>query len=163
MKQPPGAHLAQLNVATALDELDSDRLAGFMAAIRGVNKRAELSPGFVWRLQDEFGAATGIRARNDPRLVVNLSVWATAEDLERFVWGTVHAKVYAKKAKWFEPPKAHHLVMWWVPIGHRPSLEEALEQLDRLDAEGPSADAFGWESLPGVQLWRTRRCAREPA
>jgi hypothetical protein len=44
MEQPEGTHLAQLNVATAIDELDSDRLADFMAAIRGINKRAELSP-----------------------------------------------------------------------------------------------------------------------
>ncbi len=159
MEQPDGTHLAQLNVATAIDDLDSDRLNGFMAAIRGVNKRAEMSPGFVWRLQDEIGAATGIQARNDPRLIVNLSVWATAEDLEHFVWGALHKKVYAKKAKWFAPPKAHHLVMWWVPIGHRPSLKEALARLDQLDAQGATADAFGWESLPNVQLWRTQRCA----
>ena len=159
MEQPDGTHLAQFNVATAIDDLDSDRLTGFMAAIRGVNKRADMSPGFVWRLQDEIGAATGLSARNDPRLIVNLSVWATAEDLERFVWGAMHAKVYARKAKWFAPPKAHHLVMWWVPVGHEPSLEEALARLDQLDVQGPAADAFGRESLSNVQLWRSQRCA----
>jgi hypothetical protein len=52
MNQPAGMHLAQFNVATAVDDLDSDRLRGFMAAIRGVNRRADRSPGFVWRLQD---------------------------------------------------------------------------------------------------------------
>jgi hypothetical protein len=96
--------------------------------------------------------------RGDRRLVVNLSVWTTPENLERFVWGTLHGKVYAKKAQWFEPPEAHHLVMWWVPAGHRPSLDEAVARLDRLDAEGPSAEAFGWESLPSARLWRTQRC-----
>jgi hypothetical protein len=157
--QPPGTHLAQFNVATAVDDLDSDRLAGFMAAIRGVNRRADRSPGFVWRLQHEIDAATGIQARNNPRLIVNLSVWATAENLEHFVWGSLHKKVYAKKGKWFAAPQSHHLVMWWVPIGQRPSLREAFDRLDRLDAQGPTADAFGWESLPSVQLWRTQRCA----
>jgi hypothetical protein len=35
-----------------------------------------------------------------------------------------------------------HLVLWWVPAGHRPSLEEARDRLHRLDVDGPRAGAF---------------------
>lgn len=37
-----------------------------------------------------------------------------------------------------------HFVMWWVPAGHRPSLEEALAKLDQLRVEGASDAAFDW-------------------
>ncbi len=32
--------------------------------------------------------------------------------------------------------------MWWVPAGHIPSIEEAIERLDRLRREGPTSEAF---------------------
>jgi hypothetical protein len=51
-----------------------------------------------------------------------------------------------------------HFVMWWVPAGYRPSLTEAKERLAHLTANGPSDHAFGWESVPAAQLWKTARC-----
>lgn len=158
MQQPPGTHLAQLNVARALDDLTSPLLADFVAALDRVNEVAERSPGFVWRLKDESGNATDIRADEDPRLIVNLSVWATAEDLERFVWNTIHARVYDKKTKWFAPMATPHLVLWWVPEGHRPTVEEGMERLRRLADHGETSEAFGWRHLPNVRQWMERRC-----
>ncbi len=159
MKQPSGTHLAQLNVATALDNLDSPRLAGFVGALDRINAVAERSPGFVWRLKDECGNATNIQTSENPRFIINLSVWETPADLEHFVWNTIHKRVYAKKAKWFEAPKGAYFVMWWVQAGHRPTAEEALARLDDLKANGPSERAFGWESLPNIELWKKQRCA----
>lgn len=158
MHQPPGKHLAQLNVARALDDLASSRLAGFMAALDGVNAIAERSPGFVWRLKDETGNATDIEVSDDPRMIVNLSVWETPAHLEEFVWKTIHARVYNKKVDWFEPMATPHLVMWWIKAGHQPTLDEAMQRLARLTKEGESDDAFGWSRLPNVRLWRERRC-----
>jgi hypothetical protein len=34
------------------------------------------------------------------------------------------------------------LVLWWVPEGHEPTLEEARERLDQLAEIGPSPYAF---------------------
>jgi hypothetical protein len=48
--------------------------------------------------------------------------------------------------------------MWWVPAAHLPTLEEAKERLEHLTANGPSDYAFGWESVPAAQLWKTARC-----
>jgi hypothetical protein len=159
MIQPPKMHLAQLNVARAVDDLESPRLADFMAALDGVNAIAERSPGFVWRLKSDAGNATDINVSDDARLIVNMSVWETPEHLEQFVWNTVHARVYGKKAKWFEAPATPHLVMWWVPIGHTPTTDEAMARLAHLTAHGASEHAFGWESLPNVKLWMSKRCA----
>ena len=46
--------------------------------------------------------------------------------------------------------------MWWVPAGHRPTIQEAIERLEHLKAHGASDHAFGWESLPSAQLWQDR-------
>jgi len=159
MDQPFGHHLAQLNVARALDDLDSPRLADFIGALDRVNELAERSPGFVWRLQDPVGNATSIKVTDDARFIVNMSVWETPADLEQFVWNTIHKRVYDKKSKWFEAMRTPHLVMWWVPTGHRPDVSEAMERLADLTAHGDSDRAFGWSRLPSVKLWMSKRCA----
>jgi hypothetical protein len=159
MKQPAGTHLAQLNVATALDDLDSERLADFVGALDKINATAERSPGFVWRLKDEGGSSIDIKTSENSRFIVNLSVWETPSHLEHFVWNTAHKHVYRKKANWFERPKNAYFVMWWVPEGHMPSAEEALDRLADLNADGPGERAFGWESLPNIKLRKREQCA----
>ncbi len=67
--------IAQLNVAIPRRPLDSPALAEFVAALAPVNALADAAPGFVWRLADESGDATSIRAFGDERLIVNMSVW----------------------------------------------------------------------------------------
>ena len=50
--------LAQLNIASMLQPLESPGMADFAANLERINALAEASPGFVWRLQDEAGDAT---------------------------------------------------------------------------------------------------------
>jgi Domain of unknown function (DUF3291) len=159
LSQPAGHHLAQLNVARALDSLESRRLSGFVRALDSVNAVAERSPGFVWRLQGDAGNALDVSIGDGPRFIVNMSVWESAEALEQFVWNTVHKNVYRRKAQWFESPSEPNFVMWWVPKGHQPTVAEAMAKLDSLRRDGPSADAFGWESLPQIKLWMQQQCA----
>ncbi len=159
IRQPPGTHLAQLNVGHIRYPTDDPRVAEFMGALDAVNALAERSPGFVWRLQSDAGNATDIKLTADPQFIVNLSVWETPEQLEHFVWNTVHKRFYQKKGNWFEPMQTPHFVMWWVPAGYLPTPQEALERLAHLTRHGPSEHAFGWESLPNIKLWMSQRCA----
>lgn len=159
MKQPPGTYLAQINVGRALDNIDSDTMSGFKNALAHVNAIADRSAGFVWRLQDDSGDATGVKTSDDPNFLINMSVWETSEAFEHFVWMTIHRKFYLRKADWFEPLKTPHFAMWWVDIGHRPTPEEGLARLERLRREGPGEAAFGWEALDGARHWREKRCA----
>ena len=159
IEQPPNTHVAQLNVAKAMDDLESDRLRDFVAALDRVNAVADRSPGFVWRLSDQDDDQSDMLASDDPRLLINLSVWETAEALETFVWQTIHKRVYEKRARWFEKPAQPHFVMWWVALGHIPTIDEGLERLDRLRVKGPTPDAFDWGALASTTLWRTARCA----
>lgn len=151
--------LAQLNIGYARHPLDDPRMADFMNNLDRINALAERSPGFVWRLQDESGNATGIGFGGpDPRLIHNMSVWESAEALEKFVWQTAHKRFYQRKAEWFDPHAGPYFVMWWIEDGHIPTTEEARERLEHLRAHGPSEFAFGWESLPNVKLWMSQRC-----
>ena len=40
-----------------------------------------------------------------------------------------------------------HFVMWWVPVGHKPTLVEALAKLEHLRSHCDSDDAFGWDYM----------------
>jgi Domain of unknown function (DUF3291) len=151
-------HLAQLNIGRLRYPADDPRVADFMNNLDLVNGIAERSDGFVWRLKSDSGNATDIRAYDDPQMIVNLSVWQSVAALERFVWQTVHKRFYGRRPEWFDRLEGPHLVLWWVLAGHLPSVEEAKERLKYLAAHGPSEYAFGWESVPAAQLWKTARC-----
>jgi len=150
-------HLAQLNIGRLRYPTDDPRMAGFMNNLDFVNAIAERTPGFVWRLKDESNNAIAIRPFADPEMAVNLSVWENIEALERFVWQTVHKRFYGQREKWFTKMEGPHAVMWWVDPGHVPTVSK--ERLEYLAARGPSDHAFGWESIPAAQLWKTARCA----
>ena len=151
-------HLAQLNIARAQYDLDDPRMSGFMDNLDRVNAVAERSKGFVWRLQDEAGDQT-VSPTDDPRLIVNMSVWETAEDLERFVFNTVHKRIYDRRDEWFPKMERPHFVMWRIPVGHLPTIDEAMTRLELLQTRGPSDEAFGWERLENLKVWMQKQCA----
>jgi hypothetical protein len=151
-------HLAQLNIGRLRYPTDDPRMADFMNNLDLVNGLAKRTAGFVWRLKDESNNATNIRPYDDPKMAVNLSVWENIEALERFVWQTVHKRFYGRQREWFDKMSGPHFVMWRVPAGHLPGVDEAKERLEHLAAHGPSDHAFGWESVPSAQLWKTARC-----
>lgn len=155
----PARHLAQLNIAEALYDLEDPGMADFVNNLDRINGLAERMPGFVWRLQDESGDATDIAWNDNPRIIVNMSVWQDAESLENFAFNTVHRQIYRRRAEWFSVMKSHHFVMWWVAPGHLPDLTEAKAKLAHLDAHGPTPEAFGWEQvIAGKSPWRDERC-----
>jgi Domain of unknown function (DUF3291) len=152
-------HLAQFNIARIKYPLDDPRMREFVGHVERVNGLADKMDGFVWRLQDDSGHAMNMTVYDDPAILPNLTVWESAEALERFVFKTVHDRFFQRREEWFAQPEPT-LVMWWVPAGHRPTLDEAVARLDHLKAHGPSNDAFGWESLPAAQIWKTARDKR---
>jgi hypothetical protein len=135
--------LAQVNIALAREPLDSSLLRDFVAALDPVNSRADRSPGFVWRLQTDGGDATAIRGfGGDARMIINLTVWESLEVMRQFVYrDPEHLAVMRRRRDWFERLDLH-TVLWWVPAGHRPSVDEAEERLEHLRAHGPTPVAF---------------------
>ncbi|MFB6889075.1 DUF3291 domain-containing protein [Kitasatospora sp. NPDC056327] len=142
----PSAHLAQLNVATLTRPLDDPRTAPFVALLDPVNATAEGAPGFVWRLvEDGAGDATGLRPAGE-NVIVNMSVWESPEALWDFTYRSGHLDVMRRRREWFARHVRAHLVLWWVPAGHLPTVDEALERLADLRANGPSPRAFTFAS-----------------
>jgi hypothetical protein len=156
----PTTHLAQLNIGRFRYETADPHMADFMNNLERINAVAERSPGFVWRYTDATGNATDTRPFDgDPRMAVNLSVWESVEALEKFVWQTVHTRFYGRKHEWFEKLDGAYFVLWHVPAGHRPSVQEAIERLEHLKVHGPSEHAFGWQDVASAKLWKSARCA----
>ena len=89
-------------------------------------------------------------------MAVNMSVWESVESLEQYVWQTVHKRFYGRRHEWFEKMDERYFVMWWVPAGHRPTIDEAIERLEHLKANGASEYAFGWENSLSAQSTRRR-------
>jgi hypothetical protein len=135
-------HLAQLNVGRLRQPLDAPESAGFVAGLKPINALADASPGFVWRLTDEDGEdATSIHPNGDD-MIVNLSVWQSREALWDFAYRSDHLELLRHRRQWFVRMTEPFMVLWWVPAGHVPSVEEALRRLARLREKGPGAEAF---------------------
>jgi hypothetical protein len=164
-----GWHLAQLNVGRMVAPLDAPEIDGFRAQLDPINALADADPGLVWRLQTGSGNATDIRPTEDDLFLINLSVWRSIEALRAFTYTSAHVQVLRQRRSWFEQLAAAHLVLWWVPAGHIPSIDEALARLDRIRREGPTPAAFTFRTpfapeadRPGEALVDAEFCWPEP-
>jgi hypothetical protein len=136
--------LAQLNIAHMKTPLDAPEMADFVANLDRINALADAAPGFIWRLKSEDGNATSLRPFGENTLV-NMSVWSSVASLSDYVYKSVHVEIMKRRKEWFERmPEAYH-VLWWVPAGHRPGEDEAMQRLQTLRAMGPTDRAFSFK------------------
>ena len=134
--------LAQVNIARMKGPLESAVMAGFVARLDEINALADRSQGFVWRLQTGEGNATYLRPYDDDRILFNLSVWESIEHLREYVYRSAHVEVLRARQEWFSKFERAYLALWWIPAGHRPSVDEAKKRLAYLDQYGPTPFAF---------------------
>lgn len=139
--------LAQLNIATALHDMESTNMSGFVQGLDPVNQTAEAAEGFIWRLQDESGNATNIQYFDDPKMLVNMSVWRDIECLKHFMFKTHHRHFMQQRSQWFEQANVAKYVLWWVKQGHIPDLHEAMDKLSLLRQCRPAKDAFSFSNV----------------
>ncbi|MBT0587335.1 DUF3291 domain-containing protein [Alteromonas oceanisediminis] len=139
-------HLAQLNIGKVRFDLASPNMADFVNNLDPINSIAENSSGFVWRLQDDSGDATSIAVENNPDIIVNMSVWKDVESLKHFMYKTHHIDFLKRKKEWFIPLGEASYVLWFIPEGHIPTIEEAMAKLQCLRENGETPDAFSFKS-----------------
>src|SRR5262249_7166063 len=61
-----------------------------------------------------------------PDIMVNMSVWEDLESLREFVYRSgPHLDFMRRRRAWFHPMTVPYMVLWWVPAGHIPRLDEA--------------------------------------
>lgn len=136
-------HLAQINIARMRGTIDSPVMAEFVAQLETVNAQAESAPGYTWRLQTDLGDATSIRAFDDEFIIVNMSVWTDVESLFQYVYyNSSHGDAFRRRTDWFEKMETPSVVLWWIPVGHIPTVEEAKAKLEYLHLHGPTPEAF---------------------
>ncbi len=135
-------HLAQLNIGRLLAPIDDPRTIDFVANLAPINALAEASPGFVWRLQDEHGDATHVKAFDDDLMILNLTVWTSVEALADFVFRTGHIDLVRRRREWFEGAIQPTTCLWWIPEGTLPAVDHAIQRLEHLREHGATATAF---------------------
>ena len=118
-------HIAQVNIGQIKAPLEDQVMSGFVARLDEINALADSSPGFVWRLQSPAGNATYLRPYENDRILLNMSVWETIDALKDYVYRSAHAELLRQRHDWFEKFTRLYAALWWVPIGHIPSVDEA--------------------------------------
>ncbi len=139
-------HLAQINIGRLIAPEGDELVQPFFDALDEINVLADESPGFIWRLQGFGDSATDLRPTIDPRLLINMSVWENAEKLFEYVYRTAHTSVMAGRRNWFERLEGAFAALWWIPVNHRPSVDEGLARLWHLDRFGPTTHAFTFKA-----------------
>ena len=140
-----GFHLAQINVGRLRAPVDHPMIADFKDNLDRINALADGLPGFVWRLVGEGNNATDIQPKaDDPLFAVNMSVWTDMDALAGFVYRSAHRDIMRRRREWFEHMEIF-MCLWWVPVGHTPTVEEGLAKLALFETLGPTADAFSFK------------------
>lgn len=146
-------HLAQANIAKTVAPFSDPAMAGMVLRVNEINALAEASPGFVWRYKNPEGW-NWIQPFSDyfspfepEKIFFNMSVWKTPEDLRRYVFETKHVELLRGKHQWISSQEKPHLVMWWIPAGCIPTVEDARRRFSFLELRGPTPDAFTFKQI----------------
>jgi hypothetical protein len=141
-------HIAQLNISRMIGvSINDNIMKDFVAQLDEINLLGEQSEGFVWRLKSDEGNATSYNPYNDDRIIVNFTVWETAEHLKNFVYNTAHRLVMKDRKKWFETLGQPSYVLWYIAAGSIPNLADAVERLAYLQTNGSSSYAFDFKNI----------------
>ena len=141
-----------MNYAIAKESLDSPMMAGFVKNLSDINKLAEDSQGFIWRLIDETETVniSNLVPANNPAdlpIILNISVWRSVKELYDFVYRTAHLGVLKQGDSWFMPAQGPSMVLWHLSDGAAmPDEAEAFARLASLASKGPTAYAFDWKT-----------------
>jgi len=126
--------LAQANLSLLRHPRAAPQVAEFAAAIERINALADRAPGFVWRSR--------VPVSDDERLVLNLSVWQAYLPLHEYTYRSAHGHYVRRRTEWFDRVRQPSTVLWWIPSGTHPTVEEGLARLRHLQHHGPSPKAF---------------------
>jgi len=137
-------HLAHMNIARLRFPVNSPEMADFMAGFDPINTEGESTPGFVWRLVGEVEKGVSeFDSRFGADVVITMSVWQSIEALRDFTYASGHLDYLRRRREWFEHNGiTSSLVLWWIPVGQIPTIDEGAERLAFLDEHGPTPYAF---------------------
>jgi len=129
--------------------IDEPVMAGMANRIDEINRLAEESRGFVWRIPDSESSSAHLEVFRrdfpgfDPaRFFYNMSVWESLEELREYTLFSAHAEMIYERRQWLDSIAGANVALWWIPPGHRPSVAESAERLRYVRQFGPTPYAF---------------------
>jgi hypothetical protein len=135
--------LAEINVARMIGvNIEDPIMKEFVDNLDNVNKLAENSPGFIWRLKDDSNNASSFNPYNDAQVIINVSVWENITSLENFTYKTFHTDFLKKRKEWFYKYGKVHFALWYIEKGNYPTIEDAIKRLECLQINGVSKKGF---------------------
>ncbi len=144
--------LAQVNIARMRGHPVAPVMAGMVARMDEMNRLAEQSQGFVWRMRGADVTVEMLRVFEDyfvpfdpERLFYNLSVWESVQDLKRYAFKPAHAEMLRDKHRWVENLDRAHLALWWIAPGEFPTVAESAQRLRSVHQRGPTSFAFTFQ------------------
>jgi hypothetical protein len=87
-----------------------------------------------------------LSSMREPSASAMLTVWASVETLAGYVYRSAHTPFLRRRGEWFERLPEIIVVLWWIPAGTLPTIDEALARLEHLRTHGPTPDAFTFAS-----------------
>ena len=136
-------YFAEFDIVRCRAPLDDPSMQEFVDNLDRVFSLAESCPGFVWRLNEDENDASSYLLYDDADILVNMSVWESAEDLLHFMFETEHKNIMPKGKQWFIPMNQPKVACWWIEENTIPTLQEGRSRLEYLQQQGDSEYAFG--------------------
>jgi len=142
-------HLAHSNIAWMHGRIDDPVMFGLASRIDEINRLAEQSRGFIWRIPESETSFTHLEVFRedfpgfDPsRFFYNMSVWESLEHLREYTLFSAHAEMIYERRQWLDSIAGANVALWWTPEGHHPSIAESAERLRHMRKFGPTPHAF---------------------
>ncbi len=141
-------YIAQCNISRLKAPLVSPVMKEFTDFLEPLNAFADQLDGFIWRLKGENGEASSNMKSGfeDEMMIINITVWRDVQSLKNFTFGTVHNYFLKNRNKWMDRVDKTQFVMWWIPVGHIPTEQEAIGKLEILEKHGALPNAFNWQT-----------------
>jgi hypothetical protein len=142
-------HLAQANIAWMHGALEEPVMVGLASRIDEIYRLADESRGFVWRLPGAEANAEALEPFEEDfpgfhrdRFFYNMSVWESLDDLRDYTFYSTHAELLNERHQWVDSIVGASVALWWIPVGHRPTIAESAERLRSVRNHGPTPYAF---------------------
>lgn len=148
-------NVAEMNVAAMLYPVRDPRMADFFAAIDKINADADAAPGFVWRMPEYLEESDAIEVGGSASLLVNMSLWRDIDALRTFTYENHdHLVSLRRRREWFQRTDIPNYVLWWVPEGELPNVDEGRRRLALLHEQGVGPEAFTFNDVQPQPLSR---------
>ncbi|MEP6985288.1 MAG: DUF3291 domain-containing protein, partial [Chloroflexota bacterium] len=92
-----------------------------------------------------------LRPYEDERIIVNMSVWESVDALFKYAYYSDHTEIFRRRTEWFTKMTTPAVALWWVEVGHVPSVAEAQAKLALIEQHGPTPLAFTFKQRFSVE------------